>query len=194
MTQLPPVIAADAPKTAAQRARSRSQRSRRAGSPPAAEPEAEGGSHSALPDFADAHRQQGSASPQHAPPGIAPSRSRERSNADGDCARDAAAHDRHPAPLAHAGDSAFPAQLDNFGTACENHGWDAQQWRQEQEALFEAEMAMQSQQMLSIIGTEWANQGATRAQAVDDALQELRGVESKLSKVRAARWTECALD
>lgn len=183
LTELPPVSAADGQGHAG--LHGTMQRGRRA-----VLPSAKSHSHLASPE---ARQSEGSASPQQLPPGMAPSCSPER-QAIGTAQRAASLAQLVPGAGTVGDTAAQPAPnlaagvLDRFAgldRSYENIGWDAKQWREEQEALFEAEMAMQSQQMLSIIGTEWASQGAARAQAVDETMVELRAVESKLSKVHA---------
>ena len=84
-------------------------------------------------------------------------------------------------------DSHTPLQITDGGAAGEAHsGWDAAGWRREQEALFEADMDLQAQQRLSVLGTEWGSQNARRVQELTDALAALRDTETALGKVRVA--------
>ena len=69
--------------------------------------------------------------------------------------------------------------------------WDAEAWRKEQEAAFEAEIALQGQHMLSIVGTEWNALGAARTQEAQEALTALRDTEAKLNRVRPADKRPC---
>jgi hypothetical protein len=99
------------------------------------------------------------------------------------------AHQRWPAQPAQ--DSAHCRQEGEHSTRAplaasapaRRSSWDGEAWRQEQEAIFEADMATQSQQMLSIIGTEWSAQSAQRAQELSETLAKLRDTEAQLGKV-----------
>jgi hypothetical protein len=61
--------------------------------------------------------------------------------------------------------------------------WNAESWRSEQEALFDAETATQSQQRRGIIGTEWSSNNIQRTADLNEALTALCNAESQLLKV-----------
>ena len=65
--------------------------------------------------------------------------------------------------------------------------WDADAWREEQEALVATEAATAAQQRLGVIGTEWGAQSARRGGEVADALAALRGAEASLAQARSLR-------
>ena len=75
-------------------------------------------------------------------------------------------------------------------TARERAAREAAQWRQEQEAAAEAELAAAGVQRRSILETEWRGQHARRAAEQQECLGKLADAENSMARVRAGR-TRC---